>query len=276
LLSLFLTGSPDRAEDCFVGGIGEAIKGNYVFKERARSWAPRTIVQSAIRLIAPLHYTRPNGRNIDVTRDLDRVPVTLHAEVRAILDLAPLERFSFVLSVLERYSDNDCSILLGCGRRDVLTFRTRVSVTRSIVFQVVGPCKTEASQKPVPLDSRLADALKLWRDQTKYCKADDWVFASPAARGRKPYWGQCLMRTIIRPAASKIGITQHIGWHSFRHTYSSLLRANKTDIKVTQELLHHASSRVTLDTYAQAVTIQKRRAQSSVIRLLEASAKAAG
>jgi integrase len=52
------------------------------------------------------------------------------------------------------------------------------------------------------------------------------------------------MRTIIRPAAAKIGITQHIGWHTFRHTYSSLLRANRTDIKVTQELLCHASSRV--------------------------------
>lgn len=109
-----------------------------------------------------------------------------------------------------------------------------------------------------------------------YSKAEDWVFASPAARGRKPYWGQCLMRIIIRPAAVKIRITQHIGWHTFRHTYASLLRANKTDIKVTQELLRHATSRVTLDTYTQAVTVQKRRAQSNVIRLLQASAIAAG
>ena len=106
-------------------GIGEATKRNYVFKEWARSWARRTIVQSAIRLIAPLQYTRPEGWKIDVARDLDRVPVILHAEVRAILNLAPLERFAFVLSVLERYSDNDCSILLGCGRRDMVTFRTR-------------------------------------------------------------------------------------------------------------------------------------------------------
>ena len=84
------------------------------------------------------------------------------------------------------------------------------------------------------------------------------------------------MRTIIRPAAAKVGITENIGWHTFRHTYSSLLRANKTDIKVTQELLRHASSRVTLETYTQAVTVQKRRAQSSVLRLLQASTTAAG
>jgi len=168
------------------------------------------------------------------------------------------------------------SELFGLKWHDIDFQKNEISVTRSIVFQVVGPCKTEASQKPVPLDSRLAEALKMWREHTRYSKVEDWVFGSPAARGRRPYWGQSLMRTIIRPVAAKIGITQHVGWHTFRHTYSSLLRANKTDIKVTQELLRHASSRVTLDTYTQAVTAQKRRAQSSVIRLLQAATSASG
>jgi integrase len=168
------------------------------------------------------------------------------------------------------------SELFGLKWHDIDFENNEVSVTRSIVFQVVGPCKTEASQKPVPLDLRLAEALKMWREYTRYRKADDWVFASPAARGQRPYWGQSLMRTVIRPAAAEVGIAQHIGWHTFRHTYSSLLRANKTVIKVTQELLRHASSRVTLDTYTQAVTVQKRRAQSSVVGLLRASAIASG
>src|SRR5438034_5776188 len=82
----------------------------------------------------------------------------------------------------------------------------KISVTRSIVFQVVGPCKTEASQKPVPLDPCLAEALHTWRQHTSYRAADDWVFASRAAHGKRPYWGQSLMRTIIRPAAAKIEI----------------------------------------------------------------------
>ena len=54
LLSFLLTGTPDKAEECFVEGIGESTKGNYVFKEWARSWARRTIIQSSIRLIAPM------------------------------------------------------------------------------------------------------------------------------------------------------------------------------------------------------------------------------
>jgi integrase len=47
---------------------------------------------------------------------------------------------------------------------------------------------------------------------------------------------------------------------------------NQSDIKVMQELLRHASSRVTMDTYTQAVTAQKRKAQSGVIRLFRVRA----
>ena len=203
------------------------------------------------------------------------IPVILSpSEVQKLISVLSLRERTLVL--LAFGTGLRMSELFGLKWDDIDFQKNEISVTRSIVFQVVGPCKTEASQKPVPLDSRLADALKVWRGHTKYSKAEDWVFASPAARGRRPYWGQSLMRTIIRPAATKIGITQHIGWHTFRHTYSSLLRANKTDIKVTQELLRHASSRVTLDTYTQAVTMQKRRAQSSVVRLLQAPVTAAG
>lgn len=125
LLSLLLTGSRDKAEECFVEGIGESTKGNYVFKAWARSWARRTIIQSAIRLIAPMDYSLTVSGAVDLARGMDKIPIILHAEVRAVLELAPLERFVFVMSVLERYGDNDCSILLGCARREVATVRAR-------------------------------------------------------------------------------------------------------------------------------------------------------
>jgi hypothetical protein len=80
------------------------------------------------------------------------------------------------------------SELLALKWRDV-NFRAReISFTRSIVFQVVGPCKTEASQMPIPLDSYLAKALRAWRKHTKYRRPDDWILASPASCGRRPYW----------------------------------------------------------------------------------------
>ena len=71
------------------------------------------------------------------------------------------------------------------------------------------------------LDSYLAKALREWRKQTKYRALDDGVFASPASCGRRPYWAQSIMRNLIRPAAVELGITERIGWHTFRHYASS-------------------------------------------------------
>jgi hypothetical protein len=45
-----------------------------------------------------------------------------------------------------------------------------MSVIRSIVYGVVGPCKTESSQKPVPMHPTLADALMQWRKRCTYIK----------------------------------------------------------------------------------------------------------
>ena len=203
------------------------------------------------------------------------VPVVLTPmDVQRLLSALALRERTLVLMAFG--TGLRMSELFALKWRDVNFQTNEVSIVRSIVFQVISPCKTEASQKPIPLDPRLADALLLWRQQTRYKGLDDWVFASPATRGRNPYWGQCIMRTIIRPAALKVGIVKPIGWHTFRHTYSSLLRQNRTDIKVTQELLRHASCRVTLDTYTQAVTLHKRKAQSDVITLLRASSAAVG
>src|SRR6202158_3569534 len=83
----------------------------------------------------------------------------------------------------------------------------QVSVLRSIVRQSVGPCKTEASQKPVPLDPRLVRTLRAWRRTARFRQPMDWVFASPVRQGKFPFWGQALLRHYIRPAAVKVGIT---------------------------------------------------------------------
>jgi integrase len=58
-----------------------------------------------------------------------------------------------------------------------------------------------------------------------------------------------------------------VGWHTFRHSYSTLLIANGKNVKVVQELMRHANSRSTLEIYSQARIENKRKAQQ---RLAEA------
>jgi integrase len=143
-----------------------------------------------------------------------------------------------------------------------------MNVTRSIAYGIVGRCKTEASQKPVPVHPILAAALIHWRDRCRYREPEDWVFANEHHRGRHPYWGQVILRRLIRPVVERIGIKKRIGWHKFRHTYSMLLRSVGTEFKVMQELLRHSSLRSTIDIYTQAVTPAKHAAQAAVLSLV--------
>ena len=63
-------------------------------------------------------------------------------------------------------------------------------------------------------------------------------------------------------------VTKRIGWHTFRHTFSTILNANGENPKVIQELLRHANLKVTMDTYVQAVGDEKRNAQSKVVEMI--------
>src|SRR6266853_4493314 len=121
-LSFLLTGDHAKAEQCFVSGLENSAKEHRVFKEWARSWARRTIIQCAVRVINP----RPmeEGSPSSFTRSGNTQAVE-HGDIGTILDLRPFERFVYVMSVLERYSDQDCSVLLGCARQDVIAARNR-------------------------------------------------------------------------------------------------------------------------------------------------------
>ncbi len=95
----------------------------------------------------------------------------------------------------------------------------------------------------------------------------DWVFASPRMKGKEPYWPDNLMKRYIRPVARQAGITKNIGWHTFRHSFGTLLKANGENVKTVQEHLRHANGRITLDVYMQAVNSHNRAAQSKVVRM---------
>lgn len=165
------------------------------------------------------------------------------------------------------------SELLALKWSDVDFENLELNVVRSIAIQRVGPCKTEASQKPVPLDPELAEVLLMWRRSSPYPMDDDWVFASPASKGALPYWSFSIFRVYIRPALKAAGITGKVGWHTFRHSLATILKSHGEDVKTVQELLRHANSSVTMNLYAQAVTDIKRNAQSRVARLVFSSEK---
>ncbi|MEA3148603.1 MAG: integrase, partial [Verrucomicrobiota bacterium] len=70
------------------------------------------------------------------------------------------------------------------------------------------------------------------------------------------------------PAALLAGIGKVIGWHTFRRTFATLLQSSGASVKATQELMRHSSPVMTLGTYAQAVTSDKREAQDRIAAMI--------
>jgi integrase len=113
----------------------------------------------------------------------------------------------------------------------------------------------------------LIEELKEWRAETPYPLDSDYVFASTKKNGKQPYWMSKIMQVYIKPVAERFGIPLK-GYHTLRHSYTTLLRQNGNNPKVVQALLRHASYQITANIYDEAVSAEKRQAHSEVIRLV--------
>jgi len=160
------------------------------------------------------------------------------------------------------------SELLALKWEDVDFAAGEIRLSRGVVRQYIGRMKTEASRKPIPLDAGLADVLTSWRGCCPYNQDADFIFGSPDKDGKQPYWPTAAMEKHVRPAARLAGIQKRIGWHTLRHTFGTLVKAEGADVATTQALLRHANVSITMDRYVQAVTPAKREAQSRVVKLI--------
>jgi integrase len=150
-----------------------------------------------------------------------------------------------------------------------ISFETGLAdVRRSVVDGAIGDCKSEVSQQPVPLDALTLDELQSWRKITMYASDTDWVFASERVFGKMPIWSNASLQKVLQPAARRARITKVIGWHTFRHTYSTMLAEHGDDVKVVQELMRHAKLSTTMELYTHPRIEKKREAQSKVVDVL--------
>jgi len=167
------------------------------------------------------------------------IPVVLEPhEVQALLlELKPCFRTMVELAVTAGLRRSEL-----CALRwsDVNFSDLVISIERSIFNGVIGNCKTESSRKVLPMNERVAADLWLWKEAAQFTNPEDWIFASPRKGGKEPYWPGTVLAKIVQPAARRAGIQKKVGWHTFRHTYSTLLVANGVNLKVVQELMRHA------------------------------------
>jgi DNA-directed RNA polymerase specialized sigma24 family protein len=122
LLAFLLTANHKTAEQCFAATVEQALNEPAVSKDRVRSYFKRSLITNAIAELAP-----PSAAGSEEAAPWSRgqQKAVGDDEIGAVTRLPPLERFVFVMSVLERYSDGECSLLLGCSTRNVALARMR-------------------------------------------------------------------------------------------------------------------------------------------------------
>jgi integrase len=138
--------------------------------------------------------------------------------------------------------------------------------------------KTPASVRDVPLVPQLARLLSAHRQQSRFARGEDWVFAT--ARGT-PYGHRNVSRRALGRAAQLAGLNDD-GWpplrfHDPRHTFASPLIIDLgLDVAQVSRILGHARISITPDIYTHlfkdarhARDIRTRMAASPFAGLLE-------
>ncbi len=143
----------------------------------------------------------------------------------------------------------------------------QVHIQRGVVIGRIDEVKTTNSNRRLPVHPHLAELLLEYKTQTApEARDSDWLFPSPYRSGG-PRWPWTIQRDHLLPAGIRAGLGP-IGWHSFRHSYSTLLRSLQVDLKVQQELLRHSDIRTTMNIYTQAVPDAMREANSPVVEMV--------
>jgi len=141
-LSFLLTRDHEKAEQCFVAGLEDCVRANRVFRDWARAWAKRAIIQNAIRILQP----RPGRASACLPETASARDQRLQKagdecfEIDRVLDLDDFDRFVLILTVVEGYSDRNCSLLLGSSVEAIQASRQNLPLSSPVAQSSAWRC----------------------------------------------------------------------------------------------------------------------------------------
>ena len=140
-LALLLTGDPQAAETCLLAALENCLRERPGGERSARSWGRWNMIRQAANVV----LSRPDRAH---TKPLKRLDPIQNPVVLAIAGLPLIERFAFVVTVLERYSVSECATLL--HRQSGEIARARVEAMQAIATELhASPLTMETSDAPI-------------------------------------------------------------------------------------------------------------------------------
>lgn len=183
-----------------------------------------------------------------------------------ILDDAKLLEHVKVMIQLAMCLGLRASEILGLQWIDIDFKESTIRVRHSVVGANEDDTKTPESAQTIPTHPELMEALQTWKETPS---VNGWLFGSPLT-GR-PYWRGVMQQDHLAPAGERAGI-QGLGWHSFRHTYRTMLRESGQPMEVQQKLMRHTDIRTTMGYGEQSMTEERKAANILIFEKVRKSA----
>jgi len=233
----------------------------------------RKVLVSLGSLIADAQERGLVGRN--VVRDMrgrrksiDKTEKRQKGRLKVGIDIPTPEEVKAILSVLEGHwrpiiltavlTGMRASELRGLSWAGVDLDRNEIRVyQRADRFNRIGPPKSVAGERTIPITPMVATELKQWKE---LCPAGDLDLVFPTGSGNVESHSNLRSRGLI-PFVERAGVidrdgnAKYSGLHSLRHFYASWCINRKEDgglgllPKTVQERMGHSSITMTLDVY---------------------------
>ncbi len=178
------------------------------------------------------------------TRVKKREALTDEQTKAVIRSLPKLDARDQLLVAIPLFTGMRRGEMLGLRWEHIDLEKKRIHVQQAVTFRgnqpVVGPPKSEAGNRIIPLSQQLEDILR------PLAKEQGFVIGS----GEEPITEKMLKRSWerITKRIDLFGATLHV----LRHTYITIAASSGADVKTVQSISGHSDIRMTLERYAHA------------------------
>lgn len=267
--SLPLTRISERHIEALYNTLGERLKQVTIHRIH------RTLKTCLLRAVkdgyldkSPLARVTPPDRK-SPRRDV----LSVHDAMKMLEWLQEHRPTTYMAAFLAMYTGMREGEVAGLQWRDI-NFETgviRVERTRQRIGKedILGPTKTDGSQRRIVVIPTVLEELKTWRNHQLDILRETWnenCFVVMTGDGVIPApvgWA-----TAVRMARTNLGLPG-VTFHDLRHTHATWLLESGVDLKTVSQRLGHTSITITADIYAHVTDAMQRDAMDKLSTMMD-------